>query len=79
MNVEEDVRVVRRVIRVIFTILVGSFVINVRKLFKDVSLERKKERKKKKRIQRQSKIKFRANPRFKKSKSGTFFPITWSA
>lgn len=47
MNVEEDVRVVRRVIRVIFTIL-GSFVINVRKLFKDVSLERKKERKKKK-------------------------------
>lgn len=48
MNVEEDVRVVRRVIRVIFTILVGSFVINVRKLFKDVSLERKKERKKKK-------------------------------
>lgn len=44
MNLEEDVQV----IRVIFTILVGSFVVNVRELFKDVSVEKKKKRKKEK-------------------------------
>lgn len=43
MNLEEDVQV----IRVIFTILVGSFVVNVRELFKDVSLEKKKKKKEK--------------------------------
>lgn len=44
MNLEEDVQV----IRVIFTILVGSFVVNVRELFKDVSLEKKKKKKERK-------------------------------
>ena len=58
--------------------LFGSLVINARKLFKDVSLEKERKKERKKRIQRESKIKFRANPRFKKPKCGTFFPITWS-